>query len=327
MAINVDESDNPLPSWNDTDTRQAIVEFVESVTGDGPNHISSEQRIAVFDNDGTLWCEKPMPAQLDFLVRRMGDMASQDPALLAKQPWKAVSAKDYGWLSGAFIKHYRGDDGDLKVLITGLLRAYEGITIEEFESTARAFMHSARHPTLDRRYFDCAYQPMVELLRYLASCGFTSYIASGGGRDFMRTSSQELYDIPPERVIGSSAALEYREVDDVAQIVHTAKPDILDDGPAKPVRIWSRTGRRPILAAGNANGDVPMLRFASHPSRPSLSLLVNHDDGEREFAYYAGAEKALERAKAHGWTVASMKNDWASVFVNETKPGGQASRG
>ena len=153
------------------------------------------------------------------------------------------------------------------------------------------------------------------------------YIASGGGRDFMRTSSQELYDIPPERVIGSSAALEYREVGDVAQIVHTVKPDFLDDGPAKPVRIWSRTGRRPILAAGNATGDIPMLHFASHPSRPSLSLLINHDDGEREFAYYAGAEKALERAKAHGWTVVSTKNDWASVFVNGTKPGGQVSRG
>ncbi len=327
MAINVDASDNPLPSWNDTETRHAIVEFVESVTGDGPNHISSEERIAVFDNDGTLWCEKPMPIQLDFLLRRMGDMASQDPALLARQPWRAVAAKDYGWLSGALIKHYRGDDSDLKVLVTGLLRAYEGSTIEEFESTARAFMHSARHPTLDRHYLDCTYQPMVELLRYLATCGFTSYIASGGGRDFMRTSSQELYDIPPERVIGSSAALEYREVGDVAQIVHTAKPDILDDGPAKPVRIWSRTGRRPILAAGNATGDVPMLHFASHPSRPSLSLLINHDDGEREFAYYAGAEKALEQAKAHGWTVVSMKNDWASVFVNETKTGGQVSRG
>ena len=203
MDINVDESANPLPSWNDTDTRQAIVEFVESVTGDGPNHISSEERIAVFDNDGTLWCEKPMPIQLDFLLRRMGDMASQDPALLAKQPWKAVAAKDYGWLSGALTKHYRGDDSDLKVLITGVLRAYEGSTIEEFESTARAFMHSAQHPTLDRHYLDCTYQPMVELLRYLASCGFTSYIASGGGRDFMRTNSQELYDIPQS---ASSAA-------------------------------------------------------------------------------------------------------------------------
>jgi phosphoglycolate phosphatase-like HAD superfamily hydrolase len=327
MATNLEASDNPLPSWNDTETRDAIVGFVESVTGGGPNHISSEERVAVFDNDGTLWCEEPMPIQLDFLVRRMGEMASRNPALLDQQPWKAVAAKDYGWLSGALTKHYGGDDSDLKVLVSGLFRAYEGSTIEEFEAMARAFMHGVRHPTLDRRYLDCVYQPMVELLNYLASRGFTSYIASGGGRDFMRAVSQELYDIPPERVMGSSAALEYREVGDVAQIVHTAKPDILDDGPAKPVRIWSRTGRRPILAAGNANGDIPMLHFAFHPSRPSLSLLVHHDDGVREFAYDDGAEKALERAKARGWTVVSMKNDWASLFVDGRKAGGRVSSG
>ena len=143
-------------------------------------------------------------------------------------------------------------------------------TIEEFDSIAAAFMHSARHPTLDRSYLECAFLPMVELLDYLAANGFTSYIASGGGRDFMRVISQELYGIPPDRVVGSSVALEYREEGDIAQIVHTAKPDILDDGPAKPVRIWSRVGRRPILAAGNSNGDIQMLQFASHPSRASL---------------------------------------------------------
>jgi hypothetical protein len=136
MAINLEASGNPIPSWNDTDTRQAIVEFVESVTGDGPNHISVEERVAVFDNDGTLWCEQPMPIQLDFLVRRMGEMASEDPALLDQQPWKAVAAKNYGWLSGALIKHYRGDDTDLRVLVGGLLRAYEGRPIEELEAAA-----------------------------------------------------------------------------------------------------------------------------------------------------------------------------------------------
>jgi hypothetical protein len=154
---------------------------------------------------------------------------------------------------------------------------------------------------------------MVELLRYLTANGFTTYIASGGGRDFMRTISQELYDVPPDRVIGSSVALEYRD-GDVAQVVHTAQPDILDDGPAKPVQIWSRTGRRPIVAGGNSNGDVPMLHFASHPSRPSLSLLVLHDDAEREFDYTAGADEALKQAEAKGWTVVSIKNDWATVF-------------
>jgi haloacid dehalogenase-like hydrolase len=176
-------------------------------------------------------------------------------------------------------------------------------------------MRTRRHPTLDRPYVACAYLPMVELLDYLAARGFTSYIASGGGRDFMRTISEEVYGIPPDRVIGSSVALEYRDTDDAAQIVHAAKPDILDDGPAKPVRIWTRVGRRPVVAAGNSNGDVPMLRFAVHPSRPSLSLLVHHDDAEREFGYDAGADQALEWAAADGWTVVSVKDDWATVFA------------
>jgi hypothetical protein len=160
---------------------------------------------------------------------------------------------------------------------------------------------------------------MVELLRYLAANGFTNYIASGGGRDFMRVISQELYGIPPDRVIGSSVALEYREEGDSAQIVHTAKPDILDDGPAKPVRIWSRVGRRPILAGGNSNGDIQMLQHAGGPNRPALRLLVLHDDPEREFDYAAGADKALERAQAQGWTVVSVKNDWATVFPNAAR--------
>ena len=202
-----------------------------------------KERIAVFDNDGTLWCEKPMPIQADFLFRRLADMAEADPSLRDRQPWKAVVEKDFDWLGGALAKHYQGDDSNLKVMAGGLLQAYEGATIEEFESTAAAFMHSARHPTLDRSYLECAFLPMVELLDYLAANGFTNYIASGGGRDFMRVSSQELYGIPPDRVIGSTVALEYRESGDMAQIVHTAKPDILDDGPAKPVRIWSRIGR------------------------------------------------------------------------------------
>jgi phosphoserine phosphatase len=207
-------------------------------------------------------------------------------------------------------------------MAAGLLSAYEGSTIEEFESTAAAFLHSARHPSLGRPYLDCTYQPMVELLRYLAGHGFTSYIATGGGRDFMRPVTQELYGIPPDRVIGSSVALEYREADGAAQIVHTAKLDIFDDGPAKPVRIWSRIGRRPVLAAGNANGDLPMLQFASHPSGSSLRLLVLHDDPHREFDYVACAERALDRAREQGWTVVSVKNDWATVFAGREPKSG-----
>jgi phosphoserine phosphatase len=312
---------DPLPSWNDGAARQAITVFVESVTTrDRPDYVPPAARVAVFDNDGTLWCEKPLPVQADFLLRRVGEMAQQDPSLRDRQPWKAVVEKDHAWLSGVITKHYHGDDSDLQVMAGGLLAAYEGSTIEEFEQIASAFMHTARHPTLDRTYLACAYRPMVELLRYLEANGFTNYIASGGGRDFMRTISQECYGIPPERVIGSSVALEYREVGGAGQIVHTAKPDLFDDGPAKPVRIWSRTGRRPILAGGNSNGDVPMLEFAGGPSRPALRLLVLHDDAEREFDYVTGAEQALERAQDRGWTVVSVKQDWRAVFAPADRP-------
>jgi phosphoserine phosphatase len=281
----------------------------------GAGYVPPEARAAVFDNDGTLWCEKPLPIQADFLLRRIGEMAQQDPALRDRQPWKAVFEKDFGWLSQVIVKHYHGDDSDLMEMAAGLMAAYEGSTIEDFEATAAAFMNSARHPTLDRLYRACAYQPMVELLRYLEANGFACYIASGGGRDFMRTISQEMYGIPRDRVIGSSVTLDYRDDGEVAQIVHTAKPDLFDDGPAKPVRIWSRIGYRPVLAGGNSNGDIPMLRFAAHPARPSLALLIDHDDSEREFAYEAGAEHSLAEAKERGWTVVSVKNDWSTVFA------------
>ena len=302
-----------LASWNDTPTTEAIVDFVEAAVRDVP----PEERVATFDNDGTLWCEKPMPIQADFLFRRLAEMTREDPSLAAKMPWKAVVEKDYEWLGGVMTKHYAGDDSDLQILAVGLLQAYEGSTIEEFEAVASEFMQTGLHPTLGRPYLACAYLPMVELLVYLAANGFTNYIASGGGRDFMRVISQQLYDVPPDRVIGSSVALEYRDEADVADIVHTAEPDVLDDGPAKPVRIWSRIGRRPILAGGNSNGDIPMLRFAAHPSRPSLSLLVLHDDAEREFDYTQGAEQALDRARERGWTVVSIKDDWTTVFAGE----------
>ena len=179
------------------------------------------------------------------------------------------------------------------------------------------FVTQGTHPTLGRTFVTCTYQPMVELLRYLEANGFTTYIASGGDRDFMRPFTQRAYGIPSERVIGSSNALEFVADDTGTSIVYQGKPDIFDDGDAKPVRIWSRIGRRPIVAVGNSNGDIPMLQFAAHPSRPSLSVLVDHDDGEREFAYQTGAEQALETAANAGWTVVSMKDDWTTVFADE----------
>ncbi len=198
----------------------------------------------------------------------------------------------------------------------GILRAYEGVTVEEFDSVAAEFLRTGRHPTLGRPYLECAFQPMVELLRYLEANGFACYIATGGGRDFVRAASQQVYGLPPDRVIGSSVTLEYQEDDGGGRIVHTAELDVFDEGPAKPVRIFSRTGRRPVLAGGNANGDVPMLAYAAGSDGRGLSLLVKHDDPEREFAYTAGADAALDRAKAQGWTVVSVKDDWATVFAD-----------
>jgi phosphoserine phosphatase len=292
-----------LPSWRDTPTREAIVRFVEGL--DAP----AEERVAVFDNDGTLWCEKPMPVELGFVLERLAAMAEADASLRGRQPWKAAHERDHEWLGGVMIRHYRGDDSDVKILIAGILQAFAGWDVERYGASAAEFLGDRRHPTLELRYADCAYRPMVELLRYLEAHGFTVYVASGGDRDFMRQVTWDAYGIPPERVIGSTNALAYRD----GAVVYEARPDVFDDGPAKPVRIWSRIGRRPILAAGNSNGDIPMLEFAGG-GRPALRLLVDHDDDAREFGYRAGAEGALERAAAEGWTVVSMKRDWATVF-------------
>ena len=304
-----------LTSWRDGAAKEAIVGFVARVCGeDGSEPVPAEERLAAFDNDGTLWCEKPMPIQLDFILRRLVEMAEADPGLRGRQPWKAASERDYGWLSRLMAEHYAGDDTNVRILAGGILAAYDGISVEDFEAQADAFLRSAQHPTLGRGYLETAYAPMIELLDYLAAHGFSNYIASGGGRDFMRPISQDVYGIPRQRVIGSTAALAYRSDERGGTITHKAEADYLDDGPEKPIRIWSRTGRRPLLAAGNSNGDVPMLHFTQHPDKPSLRLLVLHDDDEREFAYTSGAEQALEQAASDGWTVISVKRDWATVF-------------
>jgi len=203
----------------------------------------------------------------------------------------------------------------VKSLMSGVLKAFAGMDVETYESAASAFLHTTKHPTLGRRFRECAYQPMSELLRYLEENGFTNYIASGGDRDFMRSIAQEIYGVPPERVIGTSNALRFKEEKDRGEIFYREEPDVFDDGPAKPVRIWSRIGRRPILGVGNSNGDIPMLWFCADASRPSLRLLVNHDDENREFAYQTGAEASLDAARREGWTVISVKDDWKTVFA------------
>ncbi len=309
------DGDRPLASWNDGPARSAIQDFVARVATEGsPEFVPHEERVATFDNDGTLWCEKPMPIELGFILQRLAAMADQDPRLRDRQPWKAAFDKDYGWLGEVITKHYHGDDSDVKVLMGGILQAFAGMTVEDYEAAAGSFLHAGRHPTLDRGFHECGYRPMIDLLDYLAANGFTSYIASGGDRDFMRPVTEAIYGIPFERVIGSSNGLRYVPDEHGGQVVYLAEPDYFDDGPVKPVRIWSRVGRRPILAGGNSNGDIEMLQFAGGPSRPGLGLLVLHDDPEREFDYVAGAERALEEAKANGWTVVSVKRDWATVF-------------
>ena len=255
-----------------------------------------EERVAVFDNDGTLWCEKPMPIQLDFILRRLVEMAEAQPELRERQPWKAAHERDYGWLGAVMAEHYAGDDTNVRTLAAGILAAYAGISVEDFEAAGGRLPAQRAASDPRSRLPECAYAPMVELLGYLEANGFSNYIASGGGRDFMRPISQDVYGIPRERVIGSSSTFAYTSDERGGTITHKPEADYLDDGPEKPVRIWSRTGRRPLLAAGNSNGDIPMLEFTQHADKPTLRLLVLHDDGEREFDYTSGAEQALEQA-------------------------------
>jgi phosphoserine phosphatase len=301
-----------LATWNDGAARQAVVEFVERTVSGAV--VPVEERVAVFDNDGTLWCEKPMPIQLDFILRRLVAMAKAQAELRERQPWKAAYEREYGWFGKLMAEHYAGDDTNVHTLAEGILAAYEGISVEDFEAQSDAFLHSAQHPTLGRGYLETVYSPMVELLGYLEANGFSNYIASGGGRDFMRPISQEIYGIPRERVIGSSSTLDYASDERGGTITHKAEADYLDEGRQKPIRIWSRIGRRPLLAVGNSNGDIPMLDFTQHQDKPSLRLLVLHDDADREFDYTSGAEQALEKADTSGWTVVSIQNDWATVF-------------
>lgn len=306
-----------LPSWKEGKTRKSILDFVARVTGEGgADYVPPEARIAVFDNDGTLWCEQPFPIQTGFLFAKLAEQVKADPSLAAKQPWKAVVENDHAWLGNVITKHYQGDDSDLKLMGAGLLSAYAGDDVEGFATKAEAFLRQSQNPVLKRDSLKTAYAPMRELLQYLEDHGFTNFIVSGGGRDFMRPVTRELYGIPPDRVIGTTVALEYREVEGRGGVYHTDRLELFDDGPAKVVQIWSRIGVRPLFVAGNSNGDLPMMRFATDGPGPSLALLVRHDDGKRDIAYDAGAEQAQAMAAERGWVVASVRDDWSTVFVD-----------
>jgi phosphoglycolate phosphatase-like HAD superfamily hydrolase len=304
-----------LASWRDTPARRAIVDFVAAVADDGgAGYVDPADRVAVFDNDGTLWSEKPIPIQLDFTLFRLAELANADPSLRARQPYKAAIERDYRWLGDAMVKHYHRDDADLGVLLAAVEPAFEGMSVEDFGAEVMTWLGTAAHPLLHRPYLSCAYVPMVELLRYLEANGFATYIASGGDRDFMRPFAERVYGLPPERVIGGALGLDFRSGEDDTELMYKSKMEFLDDGPEKPARIWSRIGRRPLVAGGNSNGDIPMLRFTRSRDRDGLRLLVLHDDAEREFDYRAGAEKALQRAADRSWTVVSIATDWSTVF-------------
>ena len=276
-----------LALWNDTPTRRAIVDFVQAVTTEGsPGFVA--------------------PAEL----------VGQDPSLAERQPYRAAVERDFRWLDQAIVKHYHGDDADLGLLMGAVESAFEGMEVEAFGAEVMEWLTTASHPVLRRQYLACGFAPMVELLRYLEANGFSTYIASGGDRDFMRPFARRIYGIPPDRVIGSALGLDFDDGGDDTQLVYKSKVEFFDDGPTKPVRIWSRVGCRPLVTSGNSNSDIPMMRFARTGGREALRLLVLHDDADREFAYTTGAEDALDRAKTHGWTVVSMKEDWSAVFAS-----------
>jgi phosphoglycolate phosphatase-like HAD superfamily hydrolase len=307
----------PLESWNDGAAKSAILDFVAKVTDENSStFVAPADRIATFDNDGTLWLEKPMYIQLQHGLRGIARMAADHPELCDRQPFKAVCEKDLAWLGKVADDYSKGDVEGIITLASGVTQAFEGITVEEFDADALDFLSNTMDARFKKPYKQLTYVPMVELLHYLQANGFQVYLTSGGGRDFMRAVSEEIYDVPRAMAIGSSVTFEYAEdASGVAQVVRTKDLELpIDDGPGKPAHIHRAVGRRPIMAAGNSDGDIHMLRYAAGHPGPTLALLVHHDDEAREYSYDGGAEKALAAAQAEGWVVASVKSDWNVVF-------------
>lgn len=303
---------DPLSLWNKTPTRQAILDFVATVTDEsGPSYVPPAERIATFDNDGTLWCEKPAYIQLFFGLQRLKEQAATDPALLAQPAYKAATASDLAYFDSLYPE-------DITELMKLIFDTHTGMTQAEFEAQAFAFLSQAVHPRYGRPFKQLTYQPMIELIRYLEANEFKVFIASAGGMSFVRTVSEEIYGIPREQVIGSNVAYETRLTD--AGPVLFRKPGLVDpisDGPGKPVNIELHIGRKPILTGGNADGDIHMLWYSQTSPYRSLQLLLRHDDGEREYAYDTGAEKVQQLAAARNWQVISMRGDFLQVFSIE----------
>jgi phosphoserine phosphatase len=300
-----------LRSWRDGPAKQAIVSFVRGVTAqDSATFVPAGQRIAVFDNDGTLWCEQPLQVQVFFLIDRVKELAAKDPTLRDRQPYKALLSLDFKTLMGL----------GKQALFELAFATHAGMTEETFEPIARAWLASAKHPKLGRLFKNCTYRPQIELLDYLRHHGFGTHIVSGGGIDFIRAFAEESYGIPREYVVGSSVKTRFEVQDAHAVVMKLAELDSFDDQDAKPQNISLHIGRRPILAFGNSDGDLPMLRYTKTGAGARLALLLHHDDADREFAYdrefaLSPLAEALDNADAYGITVVSMKRDWSSVFA------------
>ena len=285
----------------------AIVDFVARTCGDdGSPAVPVEERVAVFDNDGTLWCEQPMPIQLDFILRRFAEMVAADPAR-ERQPWKAAASRTTPGSARLMPEHYAGDDTERARARGRDPRRARGDQRRGLRGPGRRVpARHAQHPTLGRAYLQCAYAPMVELLGYLEAHGFTNYIASGGGRDFMRPISLDMYGIPRERVIGSSSTFTYTSDEPAARSPTSPQADYLDDGPEKPVRIWNRIGRRPLLAGGNSNGDVPMLEFTHHAAGPRCACSCCTTTPSASSPTPPAPSGRSNGRPRDGWTVVSM---------------------
>lgn len=305
----------PLASWNDGDTKAAIIQFVERVTDkNSPDFVPPPQRIATFDNDGTLWSEQPMYFQLAFTVDRVKALAPQHPEWKTKQPFASLLAGDMKAVAAS------GEKGLMEIVAA----THSGMTLDEFDATVRDWISTARHPKTGKRYVEMVYQPMLELLAYLRANRFKTYIVSGGGIEFMRPWTERVYGIPPEQVVGSSLKMKFEMRDGVPAITKLPQVDLIDDKEGKPVGIAAHIGRRPIFAAGNSDGDLAMLQYTTIPrgaddKSPRFGLIVHHTDADREWAYDRDShigklDKALDEAKERGWTVVDMKNDWTQIY-------------
>lgn len=297
---------DPLPSWHSGTAKTAILEFVHQTTTQGnPSYIPPEERIATFDNDGTLWPEKPL-IQGMFVLEGLKKMAETEPTLREKQPFKAALEGDIAYMKEA------GEEAVMELL--ALIHGNQ--TQAQFESKVRAFFANNVHPTLNVPYTQLAYQPMIELITYLRNNGFQTWICSGGGIDFIRMISQPMYGIPPQQVIGSSLKKEFIEQEGTSELWRKAELGSFNDKTIKPVNLNLHIGKRPVFSAGNVRngGDIAMLTYSQGNKYPSLQLLINHDDPEREFAYGESSNDSLNHAKQKGWQVISIKEDWKEVF-------------